>query len=396
MKKHLSIVSIIIFSSLVFAPASVSATSGACSYHSGVNCSAGASYTGNVQCNDGWVNSSVYFSDAEECKISYNSCQIPQIVYSLPCLTESDYTRTQQMVDGMRGTQGAINARRGLLGSSFDTSSTIGQDQLDSCRESIGIYSRVVEERNRCLADSLTPRYSSYQSTLAKITDSTCQQNLGTHGYLNTNTGTCSCNGDYWLKDGGCVEPKLYCSSTLGSNSHPSSDICVCDDGYNGYSGKCTENYKDTKTIDYAVKSWLDQGGRCNNNSHFSVGQEQQCVLYQTNPSTYHWKVLDEVIPEVPPVATTPKIDFTKYGVDPKKTKLNAKDLPVGSYTTLQPIPPSEQVVVPFSQWKAQRTIITANLASSTSSTTPIKSEVQKVTAQKHWYQRLNPFSWFK
>ena len=45
------------------------ATSGACSYHGGVNCSAGASLEGKVVCNDGWVNSSVYYSDAQECEM---------------------------------------------------------------------------------------------------------------------------------------------------------------------------------------------------------------------------------------------------------------------------------------------------------------------------------------
>ena len=49
-------------------PVTVSATSGACSYHGGVNCNAGANSDGKVVCNDGWVNSSVYFSDAEECQ----------------------------------------------------------------------------------------------------------------------------------------------------------------------------------------------------------------------------------------------------------------------------------------------------------------------------------------
>lgn len=49
-------------------PMAVFATSGACSSHGGVNCVSGPNLDGNVVCNDGWVNSSVSFSDTEECK----------------------------------------------------------------------------------------------------------------------------------------------------------------------------------------------------------------------------------------------------------------------------------------------------------------------------------------
>jgi len=46
---------------------SVNATSGACSYHNGVNCSIGPDIDGSVICNDGWRNSSVSYFDANEC-----------------------------------------------------------------------------------------------------------------------------------------------------------------------------------------------------------------------------------------------------------------------------------------------------------------------------------------
>jgi hypothetical protein len=43
------------------------ATSGACSSHGGVNCSAGADTDGSVICYDGWKNSSVAYSSMEKC-----------------------------------------------------------------------------------------------------------------------------------------------------------------------------------------------------------------------------------------------------------------------------------------------------------------------------------------
>jgi hypothetical protein len=64
----LLLVGIAVLPFLIFAPTTTQATSGACSYHNGVNCNAGATIDGKVQCNDGWINSSVYYSDTDECK----------------------------------------------------------------------------------------------------------------------------------------------------------------------------------------------------------------------------------------------------------------------------------------------------------------------------------------
>ena len=142
MKKLLGV----IFSLLFIIPLSANATSGACSYHGGVNCNSISPY-GKVVCNDGWVNSSVNFADAEECKVSY-SC--PLYDNYLTCRTEDDYNSVLQTVNSMRGTQRAIEARRGLLGSSFSTSSTVGQDLLDDCRDDINRYNKAVIAQNSC------------------------------------------------------------------------------------------------------------------------------------------------------------------------------------------------------------------------------------------------------
>jgi len=145
---------IIILGAMILRPFDVFATSGACSYHSGVNCSAGYSVAGNVICNDGWVNSSVLFSNADECHI--DSC--PQIVYGLNCTSESDYSRIQQEVANTIGSNTAINARRGLLGSDFgnasaDNVNSAGQARLDSCRQNINLYNQMVSSRQQCEED---------------------------------------------------------------------------------------------------------------------------------------------------------------------------------------------------------------------------------------------------
>lgn len=63
------------FALLVWAsvPILALATSGACSYHGGVSCSAGADWDGSVICNDGWRDSSVSYSSMAMCLPSTSS-----------------------------------------------------------------------------------------------------------------------------------------------------------------------------------------------------------------------------------------------------------------------------------------------------------------------------------
>lgn len=67
MKKAHIIIATGVLTFVFLAPSIVFATQGACSYHGGVKCTAGATLDGKVTCNDGWVNSSVYFSEMDEC-----------------------------------------------------------------------------------------------------------------------------------------------------------------------------------------------------------------------------------------------------------------------------------------------------------------------------------------
>ncbi len=228
------------------------AISGACSYHSGVNCSAGASYSGNVQCNDGWINSSVAFSDTDECQISY-SC--PSVIVS-GCTTESDYQRTLNTVNQERGSARAMNASRGLLGSGMDNSSTIGQGDLDSCRNEIDIYSREVASRNQCIQDrdkASSDRAQQVEKEIESKFDAFCEDRNGRGSVY-----------DPLSKDS--LNPctvSTYCIDTYGSNSERFGNYCVCADGYSmqkdGTKETCTltpppapaENPAPTPVINY-------------------------------------------------------------------------------------------------------------------------------------------------
>jgi hypothetical protein len=202
MKKLLSVAFFLLF----IIPFSANATSGACSYHGGVNCNSVSSY-GKVVCNDGWVNSSVNFADAEECKISY-SC--PLYDNYLTCRNESDYERVQQSVEERRSTQRAINSRRGLLGSAFDTSSTLGQNELDNCRDDINKYNKAVIAQNSCYDRLNQKQKDEFEASLSE--DDKLLLEVGQDAYVQ-------------------IKMNEYCEEKRGIGSKFNMDKEVCTEG---------------------------------------------------------------------------------------------------------------------------------------------------------------------
>src|SRR3990167_138859 len=71
-------------------PLSAFATSGACSYHSGVNCGYGPDYDGSIVCYDGWKESNVSYLSSAECQaqISCTTSELNTLLekYNVPNL----------------------------------------------------------------------------------------------------------------------------------------------------------------------------------------------------------------------------------------------------------------------------------------------------------------------
>src|SRR3989338_7570331 len=112
------------------------AISGACSYHGGVDCSAGSDYDGSVICNDGWRESSVGYYETSMCR----SSNIPLCVYpvGIGCTTESDYSSKR-----------ALWARSGYPDTELSN--------LQECRNQIDKYNRSKAEYDTCLYKMMSP-----------------------------------------------------------------------------------------------------------------------------------------------------------------------------------------------------------------------------------------------
>ncbi len=170
---------IILFALSLIPYLSAEATSGACSWHGGVNCSAGQDWDGSVICNDGWRDSSVSYYSMVKCQ-GYNNYDYNYPSY--PAIPDCP------------------------LNSYYDSLS-------DSCK----CYSSYVVSGGKCIS-----------------ADQYCRDLFGFNARHNILTDKCECSYGYMVSGGKCVNADSYCWSNYGySSSYNSiSKTCECDYGY--------------------------------------------------------------------------------------------------------------------------------------------------------------------
>jgi murein L,D-transpeptidase YcbB/YkuD len=147
MKKiSIAIISLFAFS---FLSATALATSGACSDHGGVDCSAGSQANGNVVCNDGWTGSSVSYSSMDKCQASAPVCTHP----TQPSCSLSEI---QQEEKSAVGTATAEAAAAGELGSTFGSSAIANVEntyslEYSQCQSQWTSYQSALSDYNSCI-----------------------------------------------------------------------------------------------------------------------------------------------------------------------------------------------------------------------------------------------------
>jgi|ERR1035437_339275 hypothetical protein len=269
------------------------ATSGACSYHSGVNCSYGSTLEGKVMCNDGWINSSVYFSDADECKIP--SCTPPS---GSGCKTESDY--------------GALSVKLSSSGGYLGGSAS-NQGVLNQCRNEIEAYQSAYQAYQQCLSTSSSnyvPYYTPPASPVVSPSqDTLCKREFGSYAVaVNTQANQCSCTDGYKFgKSGQCIPETNYCAERIGNDSYfdTSKQVCTCNNGYIlGTSGRVIYGVSQcTPVVSYCAKEYGPNS------------------WYNKEKGICEWNVVPEPQPIVIPPVTIPakKLINAKINIEPKR-----------------------------------------------------------------------------
>lgn len=214
---------------LVAAPAISHATSGACSSHGGVNCSAGSDWDGSVICYDGWRASSVSYSSMVMCQ-SYGSSYSSSYSSTPSCPSNSAY-------DSLSG----------------------------NCK----CHSGYVVSGSSCVSGS-----------------SYCWSNYGYGSEYDYLSKSCACSSGYIMSGGQCVSQSQYCRDELGlmSTYDTLSKSCKCMSGYSFNGVSCVYNSPSyspayTPTPTYYTNS-------CPANSYQSLSDPSQCLCnsgYQTN-----------------------------------------------------------------------------------------------------------------
>lgn len=161
---------------LLFSPVFALATSGVCSYHGGISCSAGSDYDGSVICADGWRDSSASYSDQIMCQ---NTQKIP-ICY-IPVKKEFYCDRVS-----------AIATQNGLRGSTDDKTAECEANQKQADLD-------YIQDKNT-YTQCLTSITSSDTIKVSITPDEQCHQKY--HDYNSHADGNnCVCNLGYTLYD---------------------------------------------------------------------------------------------------------------------------------------------------------------------------------------------------
>jgi hypothetical protein len=253
---------LLIFSLLfVFAIFNVShASSGACSYHGGVDCSAGANLYGKVVCNDGWTNSSVYFSDVDECKSGESDC---------PIYIRDQDSYNQQKKD-IEKKINQINARNQTDCENFyQSAERINEEGYQGCISSLQSILRI-------------------SGGVGSVPFSDCEQEKNRTTQLNQSQKESCLHGSddiifkYKMLSACLVlDTTDYCSARI-PNSHTENDKCICNSGYqvNSFGTGCV-----VKNI-CPSNSFLDNDNKCHCLAGYKPSQDSSACIKYEEPKT--------------------------------------------------------------------------------------------------------------
>lgn len=224
------------------------ASSGGCSDHAGVNCSAGAGPSGNVICNDGWGGSSVnYYSMAECTTPTISSCIAPVEL----CVPEAE-TQWQSLCAQKQAQDAAYCARIGTSAAAYGGNGNAPCNpppqpatycaQATLCQTQIDAYNSAKQVFNTCIANqvqqnaeqsqeqqnALLSQLQQSQAELKQLNlNKTCGDALATY---NQTSGKCECETGYFYTDGKCetneedakrILDQVIASSSLKTATRP-------------------------------------------------------------------------------------------------------------------------------------------------------------------------------
>jgi len=227
-----------------------------CSWHDGVNCSAGADWDGSVICYDGWRHSPVSYNDEVSCQNhDYNSDLVFCHTYTYHDKDEMKYWMEIYDEYALRYQNYYSDCLQTLSLTSCDFYYGM---QLDIFRECITnaelvppidcskyAFYNFDEKQCECMAGHI------YLNGECKPGHDYCRENYGNDYYYNTTLGTCK-----YSEEAGEIYNKQYCLDRYGRHAvyHKPSLSCRCYERYEIIDDECVERQQLVISPDEAAR----------------------------------------------------------------------------------------------------------------------------------------------
>ncbi|MCX6784462.1 MAG: hypothetical protein NTV81_00810 [Candidatus Komeilibacteria bacterium] len=209
------------------------ATSGACSGHGGVSCSAGSDFDGSVICYDGWKNSSVSYKSMVECAQPKDSCSYlnPALYGGYPTCNISSLQELKRIAEQQTE---ADNIARGLIGSpdgaaAIRSTQNEYQQKIDSCQAWINSYDAAQQSYQKCWSDQSQKiaQQNKIQQEYSQVSLNYQQKQTEDQKQINDLlliARSCKAKNAYWNLD---ESKNYYCECGSGYQFNSDQTLCV-------------------------------------------------------------------------------------------------------------------------------------------------------------------------
>jgi hypothetical protein len=341
--------------------------SGACADHGGVNCSAGMTSTGGVICNDGWTGSSVAYTDMNECMDNitcttdeYDSLLHKDGVTTAQSKEQSDMQQIQAINNQIDSLNNQIaSTEQNKRNEIAQSGGVVDESQLESMV--LSENQSLIQQQNELTGklNLLNEDESQTQDDINLFTSQAKEEchNLGRTKILNQTEEIINNQNN---------QPQ---TTSLPRNNTTSQPMISSPVSANSVSDKSLSNLS---------------------SSEFKlVGNELLHSCPDTTCSIIQYGTMDGVAKVLYVQNGWDKVEVTEYGYFDNTSNSEGKlKTPVTTTGWLKTSLVPKSVVIPSNP--------TPSVATDTSITPISTTTPNTVYNQKHWYDWLNPFTWFK
>jgi hypothetical protein len=377
--KRLSIPIFIILSFLIVSPAF--ATSGACSYHSGVNCTLGPATNGDAICNDGTDSATSYYL-TQECQVNICAPQFASTTYQAYVTSNASWRSSLNTI-----ISSLISSLQSVVASDQDSEKVAVAALTQSYNEAIQQIQQDEDaaEAESCVSGCLGGNASAAQSVQSTyqgyIAEATASYNAAVaQAEAGDNASVVQACINLWTStQTKMTTAESYCTNTYGPNSAPlPSNLlsCACGSGDTLQNGECVSYLNACQDI-YGQSAFANNDGSC------------ACPIGFNPDATNH--TCDYVGQTATPSTPAPVAMLTPA---PASVSVAPVSQPIRNTTASIAVKP-ERTIEP-----ANNTAFRVPTTTAASSVPPVISDNAQSRASVWqtiggWLLKLNPFSWF-